>query len=86
MQIINYTLPQNNPNMSFKALQISSKAREEVAYMGRVVKDDYEKNLKKRKALDNAIDSLRRSVFVKPSLHDEDSYFAVLYEMVEENR
>ena len=43
MQIINYTLPQNNPNMSFKALQISSKAREEVAYMGRVVKDDYEK-------------------------------------------
>jgi hypothetical protein len=51
-----------------------------------IVKDDYEKNLKKRKALDNAIDSLRRSVFVKPSLHDEDSYFAVLYEMVEENR
>lgn len=51
-----------------------------------IVKDDYEKNLKKREALDNAIDSLRRSVFVKPSLHDEDSYFAVLYEMVEENR
>ena len=51
-----------------------------------IVKDDYEKNLKKREVLDNAIDSLRRSVFVKPSLHDEDSYFAVLYEMVEENR
>ena len=51
-----------------------------------IVKDDYEKKLKKRKVLDNAIDSLRRSVFVKPSLHDEDSYFAVLYEMVEENR
>jgi hypothetical protein len=51
-----------------------------------IVKDDFEKNLKKREVLDNAIDSLRRSVFVKPSLHDEDSYFAVLYEMVEENR
>ena len=51
-----------------------------------IVKDDYEKNLKKRKALDNAIDSLRKSVFVKPSLYDEDSYFAVVYEMVEENR
>ena len=72
MQTINYTLPQNNFNMSFKALRISPKAREEVAYMGRMVQDDYEKmwnslaeHIADTKFYDVVINEKLRPVFVE---------------------
>lgn len=43
MQVTNLTYNQNQANMNFGALRVSDKAIEEVEFMGRLVKQEYEK-------------------------------------------
>lgn len=72
MQITNSLFNQNQVNMTFGALRVSDKAREEVEFMGRVVKDDYEKmwnslaeRIAETKFYDVVINHKLRPVFVE---------------------